>query len=269
MNRLVGRLRRAGYHMRSAWVLLQCGLAALALALFALWLALPEGSAWGTASAIALAVLGFAGAAWAESRVFVLARRCGIRVAAWKGALLLAGICLLYWLVTAFFDAGSLQDRSRARDWADHSWVWHVASYRSLVRLQAAGWWLLRWLLAAALLPFAVEGAAAGANAAALRRAARPLRKPLYPAVLLGCAAAATLVTSGLLRFRPELPELAEMLLAIAKVVTIFAVDLGGFCFVLSLLGTYLRDAERLMPGRPAAHPSSVQRRRRSSRAAR
>ena len=111
------------------------------------------------------------------------------------------------------------------------------------------------------LLPFAMEGVATGMRGRWIRRAGWLLLEPLYWGAVLGCAAVASLTTEGMLNLRPHVPVLVEVLLTVLKVVVIFAVDVGALCYVLSLTGTFLRDAQLVMPGGPEARPSSGQHR--------
>ena len=263
------RVQRTVFRMRSPWAGLEILLIAAALACGALWLAVPDLNGVEIALSGSLALGGVLAFAWAQSYVLILARRSkGQASAAWVGGALLLGLGLLYWLVSTFFDVGQLQDASRATDWS-RPFGGGERSVLVFMRLQKAAWALLHGALLAALLPFAMEGAAAGVRGAWWRRALSCLRRPFYWAAALSGAAVASVVTVGLMSVRPHLPVLLEILLAVAKVATIFALCAGVVCFVISLAGTYLRDAERARGEVPAARPSSARRRRRQTEPAR
>ena len=236
--------------MRSTAALLEVGLIAVSAALAVIWLAIPDTTGFGKALSIALAVGWMVLFPWAQSAVLILLRRGRLRgVKAWRGALLLVGLGLVYWLAATFFDAGSLQDAERAQRWATHTWVWHVAGAATLESAQAAAWWLLRLLAAGVLLPFAIEGAARGFGAGWVRAGAVPLRRLLYWITLVGVAAAGTLATRSLLSPRTGLPVWLEVVLAIVTTAVVFVLDVGGLCLVLALTATYLRDWDRVARG--------------------
>ena len=137
---VLGRLRRAGYRLRSPWTMLQALLAATCVALIALWLEIPDANVPEMILSFAVALGGLVGFAWAQSYLLGLVRRRqGVEVAVWKGGLLLLGMGLLYWLVVTFFDAGQIQDGTRAESWARQGWLHARASEEALVRLEGAG----------------------------------------------------------------------------------------------------------------------------------
>lgn len=244
------RLRRTWNRLRGPATLLEAGLLAATAALAVVWLEVPDGTALGKALSLVLAAVWAVLFVWAQSAVLIVMRRGNLmRVSAWKGALLLLGLGLLYWAVAAFFDAGSLQDAGRAEHWAAHTWVWHVASASTLERAEAVGWWLLRWVVVGALLPVAMEGAGRGLRGSWLAASVRPLTEWSYWVAMLGVAAIGTLVTRGLLGTRTGLPVVMEVLLMVLTTGLIFAVDVGGLCFVLTLTATYLRDGDRMRAG--------------------
>ncbi len=258
------RLQRAVRRMRSPWVLLQMLLTAVCAAVLALWLEIPDQSIAETTLSFSIAIGGVLAVLLAESYVLRLVRRRGgERVAAWRGAVLLAGLGLLYWLVATVFDVGEMRDVRRAAAWSLEPRISAAVSADTLLLLQGSLWWLLRFLLMAALLPFAMEGAATGMRGRWIRRAVWLWLEPLYWCIALGCAVLATMVTEGMLGFRPHVPLMVEVLLTVLKVVVIFVADVGLLCFTLSLTGTFLRDAQLIMPGAPGARPSSGRRRRR------
>ena len=250
--------------MRSPWVLLQMLLAAVCAAVLALWLEIPDQSIAEITLSFSIAIGGVLAVLLAESYVLRLVRRRGGEgVAPWKGAVLLAGLGLMYWLVATVFDVGEMRDVRRAAAWSLQPRISAAVSVDTLMLLQGSLWWLLRFVLLTALLPFAMEGAATGMRGRWIRRAGWLWLEPLYWCVALGCAVLATLVTEGMLGLRPHVPIVVEVLLTVLKVVVIFAVDIGLLCFTLSLTGTFLRDAQLIMPGAPGARPSSGRRRRR------
>lgn len=253
--------------MRGPATLLEAGLLAATAALGVVWLEIPDTTAAGKALSVALAVGWAVIFLWAQSAVLIVMRRSKLtRVEAWKGALLLGALGLVYWLVATFFDAGALQDAERAERWAAHTWVWHVAGVAALERAEAVGWWWLRWMVAGALLPMAIEGAARGLRHGWLRACVRPLQQWLYWVVVMGAAAAGTLVTRGLLAPRTGLPVVLEVLLVVVATGLVFAVDVGALCAVLALTSTYLRDGDRGRAGAVAEVPIGGGRLRRGRR---
>ena len=258
------RLGRALRRLRAPWVLLQALLVAACGATIALWLEIPDRSIVEITLSFSVAIAGVMATLWIESYILTLVRRRGgERVAPWKGALLLTGLGLVYWLVATIFDVGEMRDVRRAAAWSLEPRVSAVLSVDTLMMMQGALWWMLRFVLMTALLPFAMEGVATGMRGRWVRRAGWILLEPLFWSVVLGSAVIAMLVTEGMLTLRPHVPVLVEILLTVLKVIVIFAVDVGALCFALSLTGTFLRDAQLLMPGVPAERPSSGQRRRR------
>lgn len=265
-----GRLRRTWRGLRSPWVLLQALLVAASGAVLACWLEIPDKDLAEITMSFAIAIAGTVGFLWAQGVVLTIARRRGgERPARWIGALLLAGMALVYWLVATIFDVGEMRDVRRAAAWSLTPGVSRVLSDDSLMMMQGALWWTLRSLLMATLLPFAMEGVATGMRGRWVKRAGWLLLEPLYWGGVLGCAVVATLVTEGMLHLRPHVALVAEILLTVLKVTVIFAVDVGLLCVALSLTGTFLRDAQRIMPGglvtpgELRARPSSGRRRRR------
>ena len=260
----MARMRRALRRLRSPWVLLQAMLVAACGATMALWLEIPDQSIAESTLSFSVAIGGLMAFFWAESYVLTLVRRRGgERVAPWKGALLLAGLALVYWLVATIFDVGEMRDVRRAAAWSLQPRINTVLSVDTMMAMQGALWWMLRFVLMTALLPFAMEGVATGMRGRWVRRSAWLWLEPLYWSVVVGCAVMATLVTEGMLNLRPHVPVLVEILLTVLKVIVIFAADVGLLCLALSLTGTFLRDAQLLMPALPGERPSSDRRRRR------
>ena len=258
------RLRRTWRGLRSPWVLFEAVLVAASGAVLAMWLELPDRTILEITLLFSIAIVGLAGAVWVQSLILMMARRRGgERPALWKAALLLMGVALAYWLVATIFDVGEMRDVRRAAAWSLMPNVSKVLSVDALMEMQGALWWMLRFLLMTGLLPFAMEGVATGMRGRWIRRAGWILLEPLYWSVVLGCAVMATLVTEGMLNLRPHVPLVAEILLTVLKVMVIFAADVGLLCVALSLTGTFLRDAQRVMPGGQAVRPSSGRRRRR------
>ena len=248
------RLRRAARGFRLPWAMLQVLLLAVTAAITALWLELPDRTAAETTISLSVAISGVLGFLWAESYILTLVRRRGgDRAALWKGALLLAGLGVLYTVVTTIFDVGEMRDVTRAAWWSLEPRVNSVVSADVLLLLEGALWSTLRGLVLTALLPFAMEGAATGMRGRWMRRAAWLWLEPTYWAVVLGCAATGTVVTQGLLHLRPHVGIVAEVLLTVFKVLTIVAIDVGALCFALSWTGTFLRDAQLVMPVSPQA----------------
>ena len=255
------RLRRAWRRLRGPATFVEAGLLAATAALAVVWLEIPDETGWGKVLAVGVAVCWAVLFLWAQSAVLILMRRGNLmRVSAWKGAVLLAGLGLLFWMVATFFDAGALQDAERAERWVTHTWVWHVASAATLERAEAAGWWLLRVLVAGALLPFGMEGAARGLRGGWLGAGMRPLRQVAYWLAMIGMAAIGTAVTHGLLGPRTRLPVVMEVLLVVLTTGLVFVVDVGGLCAMLALAATYLKDGERAEV--PEAVPLRSRRRR-------
>ena len=258
------RFRRTLRGLRSPWVLLEAVLVAVSGAVLAVWLEIPDKNPFEITMSVLLAMIGVAGFFWAQGSVLMMARRRGgERPPRWIGALLLVGLALVYWLVATIFDVGEMRDVRRAAAWSLEPGISRLLSEDSLMLLQGALWWTLRFLLMATLLPFAMEGVATRLRGRWIRRASWLLLEPLYWGGVLGCAALATLVTEGMLHLRPHVPTVVEVLLTVLKVVVIFAVDVGLLCVALSLTGTFLRDAQLVMPGVPGERPSSGRRRRR------
>ncbi len=257
------RLRRTLQGLRSPWVLPQVLLVAASGAVLALWLEIPDKNLAEMTMSFSIAIAGMAGLFWAEGMILTMARRRGgDRPSPWVGALVLAGLALVYWLVSTIFDVGEMRDVRRATAWSLEPGISKVLSEDSLMTMQGALWWTLRFGLMSTLLPFAMEGVATGMRGRWIRRAGWLLLEPLYWTVALGCAGAAALVTEGMLALRPHVPLVAEILLTVMKVMVIFAADVGLLCVVFSLTGTFLRDAQRVMPEAPGARPSSGRRRR-------
>lgn len=270
------RVRRAARGLRLPWAMLEALLLAVSAAVVALWLEIPDRTVAEMTVSFSVAISGVLAFLWAQSYILRLVRRRGgERVALWKGALLLAGLAVLYTVVTTIFDVGEMRDVRRAAWWSLEPRVTSLVSEDALLLVQGALWSTLRGLVLTALLPFAMEGVATGMRGRWVRRAGWLLLEPTYWAVVLGCAAAGTLATQGLLAFRPHIGMLAEVLLTVFKVLMIVVVDVGALCFALSWTGTFLRDAQLLMPGVPRvarvqrrvagreARPSSGRRRRR------
>lgn len=261
---VLGRMRRALNRMRSPWAMLEALLVAVGVAVVAVWLEIPDRSAAQITMSFAVAIGGVVVFALAQSYVLTLIRRRGgDRVAVWKGALLLVGVWVVSTVVTTVFDAGQMQDVARATEWSLRPGVSAVLSADTMVMLQGIVWSTLRCLVLAALLPFAMEGAATGMRGRWMQRAGWLLLEPMYWGVVMGCAAGGAAVTQAMLHVRPQVPVLMEILLTVTKVVVIFAVDTGALCFALSMTGTFLRDAQLLMRARPEARPSSGRRQRR------
>ena len=229
--------------------MLQALLLAGSMAVTALWLEIPDRTVAETTVSFSVAISGVLGFLWAESYILRLVRRRGgERAALWKGALLLAGLGVLYTVVTTIFDVGEMRDVTRAAWWSLKPRVNSIVSADVLLLLQGALWSTMRGITLTALLPFAVEGAATGMRGRWIRRAGWLLLEPTYWAAVLGCAAAGTVVTQGLLQFRPHVGTVTEVLLTVFKVLTIVVVDVGALCFALSWTGTFLRDAQLVMP---------------------
>ena len=244
------RLGRTLRGLRSPWVLLEAVLVALSGAVLALWLAIPDRNVAEITLSFAMAMAGIPGFFWAQGVVLAMARRRGgERPARWKGMLLLTGLALSYWLVATIFDVGEMRDVRRAAAWSLEPGVSRVLSADALMAMQGALWWMLRFVLMTALLPFAMEGVATGMRGRWVRRGSWLLLEPLYWSVVLGCAVVATLVTEGMLNLRPQVPLVAEVLLTVLKVMVMFAADVGLLCVALSLSGTFLRDAQMVMAG--------------------
>lgn len=258
------RLRRTVRGLQSPWVLLEMLLMAASGAVLALWLEIPDKNLAEITVSFALAIVGTASFLWMQGVILTMVRRRGgERPARWVGALLLAAVALLYWLVATIFDVGEMRDVRRAAAWSLEPGISRVLSEDSLMVMQGVLWWMLRFLLMAALLPFALEGVATGMRGRWGKRAGWLLLEPLYWGGVMGCAGVATLVTEGMLHLRPRVPLVAEILLTVLKVLVIFAVDVGLLSVALSLTGTFLRDAQLVMLGAPGERPSSGRRRRR------
>lgn len=258
------RMRRTMRGLRSPWVLMEAVLVGVSGAVLAVWLEIPDRNAAEITLSFAMAMAGVGGFLWAQGLVLAMARRRGgERPARWKGMLLLAGLALVYWLVATIFDVGEMRDVRRAAAWSLEPGVSRVLSADALMAMQGALWWMLRFVLMTALLPFAMEGVATGMRGRWVRRAAWLLLEPLYWTVVLGCSVMAALVTEAMLNLRPHVPLVAEVLLTVLKVMVIFAADVGLLCVALSLTGTFLRDAQMVMPEGREARPSSGRRRRR------
>ena len=234
--------------MRSPWAGVEAGWLATATAAWLLWLALPDERTWELLLTIAAGVAVAAGLLWVQSAILIAARRRGETVKAWRGAALLAGLVVLWWVVTAIFDAGQLQDASRATGWS----AGFSGARRSLftedrlLGFEGLMWSGLRWVVTAALLPLAMEGAAMGVRGGWLRRAGAVLRRPVYWLSVVAGGVLAEAVLRWVLGWTlPGGPEVARFGLAVIKVGLAFALGAGTVCFGLALTGTYLRDAER------------------------
>ncbi len=260
---VAARLRRAMRGLRSPWVMLETVLVVSSVAVGALWLEIPDQTTAQITLSFVIAIGGCAVFLLAQSYIFILVRRRGEqRAKLWKGALLLAGLGVVYTAVTTFFDVGEMRDVTRAAWWSLKPGVNTRVSADSLMLLQGALWSVLRYLVLTALLPFAMEGVASAIRGRWIRRAGWLLLEPLYWSVVMGCAILATGVTEIALQFRPHAPMVVEILLTVGKTVAIVGVDLWALCYALSLTATFLRDAQLVMPGAPAGRPSSGRRRR-------
>ena len=252
----LGRLRRAWRRARSPWAALEALLCGTAVAFFVLWLELPDGTVGERVISATMLLFGVALGTWAQAAILIAARRPVVRRAAWRGALWLLGLGVVYGLVALLLDAGALQDGSRAAYLEERTFVWHVANARELVSLEAAVWWVLRWALAGAMLPLLIESVAGGRKSVSWKGCTVPLREGLFWATVMGAAATWTAVSAGTSWFRPVVPVAVQVVLTVVKVGLLFAVGVAGLCFAVALTGTYLRDRERETGGRPKRHGS-------------
>ena len=245
------RLKRAMVRARSRWAVAEAALLALAIALMVLWLALPDAQLWQFALSLLLGLVLAAGLLWLQSLIFGVVRRRKVRAEAWPGALLLAGLLLVWWAVAAFFDAGAAQDGARATLWHEKAsgGLRELCSEDRLRTLQGVLWSALRWAAAAAVLPMGIEGAATGLRGRWARRAGAVLREPLYWICVVVGGVAAEIVTVALLNWSVPGSAVVTFSVAVLKVGLGFALDAALVCFTLSLAGTYLRDAERTEGG--------------------
>lgn len=244
------RWRRTWKRMRAPWAAVQVLLCATAAAFAVLWLELPDGSVGERVMAATVLLVACALALWIQAAVVLAVRRPVGKRKAWRGALFLLELGLVYGLLLALLHAGALQDGSRAAYLENQTFLWHVASAGALLRLEHGVWWLLRWGLAAAMLPLVMECVALGRQEMSWRCTVAPLRERLYWATVLGVAALWRVVSVGTAWFRPAVALPVQVLLTAAKLGLLFVVGVGGLCLVLSMTGTYLRDWERAVGGR-------------------
>ncbi len=255
-----GRLRRAWRGLHTPWAAGQAVLCGAVLAAAVLWLEIPDGSWAGQGVSGVTAVGGMLLAVYAESAILRAARRPERRRELWPGAAWLVAMGAAGWLLWTLLRAGAMQDEARAMLLLNRTFLWHVASRTALLQGEGVLWWMARWTLVGLVLPMTMEGTAERFRGTMLQASAAPLTRWLYWAVVLGAAGVATVVTEGLLGFQPTVPIPLEALLTVGKAVAIFAVDVGAACFVLSLVGTYLRDAERKRQAARSRRPVSGRR---------
>jgi hypothetical protein len=234
--------------IRSAWKRLTVRLFAgqwlgnlLLMLLAAGWLQIPDSHAWQFAFSMLSAVLLAVAFLWLYTATFRHLRVCG-RPPWWQSCLLLAAFVILWWVLLQPIAAGRAHEAIFAGYWNSQSptWLRYRLGYSSLVAWQERLYDCLQFLFAGLLLPPALHLCACGLHASWLRSAARVYKHGFYWLCVLVLGFGATALTWALADWTPAAGLVGQTFSVAARLGLAYTVDIGLWCFLLSLIAFYL-----------------------------
>jgi len=258
-------LRSALGQMSVRLVLQQIGLALLVFLLYALWLHVPDASAF---DVIGSAVLGLMVIAVAGGGEFAIALPLAGR-ARTPGRLARGAVLLLVGAVL-WFGWSTLLDHLRGPYHAnDNLWAGYlnsrfphqlrnVFSYRHILLWLGWMWAILGWIGTGLIAIFAFTGTA---SAQPLRAMAHALRSVTYWVAVVVGGMAASAITSALIGWTPGHGLRVEMLSLVLRLIATILVDAVVVCLLLAILGACVRrtNEARAAYSIPAGTPDASQ----------
>lgn len=241
-------LRSALAQMSVYLVLQQIGLALLVFLLYALWLRVPDASAFDVTGSALLALLVMAVAGGGESALMLrLAGRARTPDRLLRGALLLLAGAVLW------FGWSALLDHLRGSyDSNDLLWAGYLNSrfphqlrssfsYSHILSWLGWMWTMLGWI-GAGLIAIAVF--AGTASLRPLRAAGCALQSITYWAALVAGTIAATAITGALVNWTPGHGLRAEMLSLVLRLAAAALVDTAMLCLLLAILAACVHRSD-------------------------
>jgi hypothetical protein len=226
----------------------QFGLALLVFLLYALWLRVPDASAFDVTGSVLLALLVMAVAGGGESALMLrLAGRARAPDRLLRGALLLLAGAVLW------FGWSALLDRLRGSyDSNDLLWAGYLNShfphqlrnsfsYSHILSLLRWIWTMLGWI-GTGLIAIAVFDGTASLRP--LRAAGCALRSITYWAALVAGTMAATAITAALVNWTPGHGLRVEMLSLVLRLTAAALVDTAVLCLLLAILAACVRRSD-------------------------
>jgi hypothetical protein len=227
-------------------VLEQIGLALLTFLLYAVWLKVPDASAFEVAGSVLLALIAIAIAGSGESSLFLrLVGHERTRVRLLRGSLLLLGGFVVWFMWSALLDqlrgddalrAGYLNSRLPAS-------VRYFFSYEHILLMIGWMWTAVEWIGAGVIAIVVFAGTASVQPLRAMLYASRSIS---YWIVLIVGSATATGITGALLGWTPGHGLRVEMISLVVRLAVATLVDAVLVCLVLAVLAECVRRVDAI-----------------------
>jgi hypothetical protein len=215
---------------------------AVVMLLAILWLQIPDSHTWqfcfSVVSAVGIAWL----FVWLTTVTFRRLRLSDPSVPMWLSALFLAAVLLVWMGLSHPIAAGREHEFLSAGYWNSKlsPGLRYRFTYMRLVELQDRFYDLVELVIAALLLPLAIELMTSGARG--LRRVVYVYRRWRYWVVAAVAGVGAMWITRLLLNWTPGHSVRGQVLSVVARVGVAYTVDVVFWCLVVAVAARYMRD---------------------------
>ena len=214
--------------------------------LLVLWLQIPDSHVWQFAFALLSAAALMAGFFWLYCGTFQWLQKPASPARWWVRWLLLAAVIVVWWLLLKPIDALRAHEDLYAGYWNSRlsSGLRAVFTYERLQQLQEFGYDVVQLILAAVMLPLAVEAGGSGFTAQPVRRVFRVYFRWFYWVAVLFCGLIGFEISKRLMDWTPEAGLTGEIVSVIVRLGSVYTLDIVLWCFVLALVAVYMRPRE-------------------------
>jgi len=214
--------------------------------LLVLWLQVPDSHVWQFAFAVVSAVALVAGFFWLYCGTFQWLQKPASPARWWIRWLLLAVVIVAWWLLLKPIDVLREHETLYAGYWNSKlsAGLRTIFTYERILQLQEFAYDVAQLVLAAIMLPLAVEAGGSGFTAQPVRRVFRVYIRWFYWVAVLFCGLVGWEIGKWVTNWTPTSGVTGEIVSIIVRLGSVYTLNILLWCFVLALVAVYMRPRE-------------------------